>query len=129
MFFKTVITVAGLAILANCGAPERSELEPELVESPKDAVEASQSKAELINRGQGIAEAACASCHAIGLNDTSQHAEAPAFRTIGQKYSVWTLDEALAEGIMVGHPDMPVWELIPDDIEGLLTYMESIQVE
>ena len=82
---------------ANCGAPERSELEPELVEPPKYAVEASQTNAELINRGQGIAEAACASCHAIGLNDTSQHAEAPAFRTIGQKYSVWTLDEALAE--------------------------------
>ena len=109
-----------------CAEPEPAE--PKLVEQPVETSLSELPKTELINRGQGIAEAACASCHAIGADDISVHPDAPAFRTIGQKYSVWSLDEALAEGIVVGHPDMPVWELMPEDIEGLLTYMDSIQV-
>ena len=125
------------AALASCGAPDSSEpapnvpdsAEPELVAPPETRPESNLTRAELINRGQGIAQTACGSCHAVGKDDVSAHGEAPPFRTIGQNYSVWTLDEALAEGIMVGHPDMPVWELIPEDIEGLLTYMDSIQVD
>ena len=126
MIRRNVLWVLALT-LSSCGAPDHSE--PELVDPPEAIVETDQSRAELINRGRGIAETACATCHAIGADDVSQHPEAPALRSIGQKYDVWTLDEAFAEGIMVGHPDMPVWELIPEDIEGLLTYMESIQVD
>ena len=127
MTCKICISALLIAILTSCGAPDSEE--PALVDPPEETVEINETRAQLINRGQGIAEAACASCHAVGKDDVSQHADAPAFRTIGQKYSVWTLDEAFAEGIMVGHPDMPVWELIPEDIEGLLTYMDSIQVD
>ena len=35
--------------------------------------------------------------------------------------------EPLAEGIMVGHPDMPIFEFEPEHIDSLLTYIESIQ--
>ena len=142
MTHKISIIALLSAMIVGCGGPDRAEpdvaeteraesefAEPELVAPPETKPETNLTQAELINRGQGIAESACASCHAIGKDDVSLHAEAPAFRTIGQNYDVWTLDEAFAEGIMVGHPDMPVWELIPEDIEGLLTYMDSIQVE
>ena len=121
-YFGAIIGLSLIAVSA-CSS------EPQLLDPPEEKPEITKTQAELINRGQGIAEGACASCHAVGLDDVSQHADAPPFRTIGQKYSVWTLDEALAEGIVVGHPDMPVWELLPEDIDGLLTYMESIQVD
>lgn len=127
MFKNVSILAFSIVVLVSCGAPDSAE--PELPKSSKNITGNSPTRAELINRGQGIAEAACASCHAIGSDDVSQHVDAPAFRTIGKQYDVWTLDEAFAEGIMVGHPDMPVWELIPEDIEGLLTYMDSIQIE
>ena len=124
---KNAAFAISLALLTSCGSPEQAA--PELVPVPETVSETNLSRAELLNRGQGIAEAACATCHAIGEDDVSQHPDAPAFRIIGQSYDVWTLDEAFAEGIMVGHPDMPVWELVPDDIDGLLTYMDSVQME
>jgi mono/diheme cytochrome c family protein len=77
--------------------------------------------------GERIAEFYCSSCHAIGRRDSSAHPEAPAFRSLSQLYPVRALEEALAEGIAVGHPDMPPFQLEPDDIDALLSYLESIQ--
>lgn len=37
------------------------------------------------------------------------------------------LEEALAEGIYVGHPDMPVFRFEPDEVEALIDYIQSIQ--
>jgi hypothetical protein len=49
------------------------------------------------------------------------------FRKISLRYPVRNLEEALGEGIFVGHPDMPPFQLEPDDIDELLDYIESIQ--
>lgn len=78
-------------------------------------------------RGHEIAAANCASCHAIGRNDDSVAPEAPAFRTLSQNYRVDTLEEALAEGISVGHPAMPQFQFDPDDVHALVLYLQSIQ--
>ena len=65
-------------------------------------------------------------CHAIGPSDKSKLPIAPPFRTIADRYSVWTLQESLAEGIVVGHAAMPEFVLNPDEISNLLSYMESL---
>jgi mono/diheme cytochrome c family protein len=78
-------------------------------------------------RGHEIAAANCASCHAIGLSGDSAAPEAPAFRTLSQHYRVDTLEEALAEGISVGHPAMPEFQFAPDDVHALVLYLQSIQ--
>ncbi len=44
------------------------------------------------------------SCHAIGRSGDSPNKDAPAFRTLGQRYPVDSLEEALGEGILSGHP-------------------------
>ncbi len=77
--------------------------------------------------GRLLAERHCASCHGIGLTDASVHAEAPPLRTLSRNYPVSALEEALAEGIMVGHPDMPEFRFMPDDVEDLIAYLDSIQ--
>ena len=69
----------------------------------------------------------CAKCHAIGRTDESRHPSAPDFRDISKKYPVEFLAESLAEGIMTGHPDMPVFHFEADDVEKLIIYLESIQ--
>ena len=63
--------------------------------------------------GRQIAERFCARCHAIGLEGKSPHESAPPFRQIAAKGNVESLEEALAEGIVVGHPDMPQFQLRP----------------
>ena len=77
--------------------------------------------------GQEIATRLCSGCHAIGRTDESPHPDSLPFRKISLRYPVRNLEEALGEGIFVGHPDMPPFQLEPDDIDELLDYIESIQ--
>jgi mono/diheme cytochrome c family protein len=78
-------------------------------------------------RGQAIAEANCGACHAIGRSGESPAPEAPAFRRLSENYRVATLEEALAEGISVGHPAMPQFQFAADDVDALIAYLQSIQ--
>jgi len=50
-----------------------------------------------------------------------------ALRTLHKRYPVETLAEALAEGIQTGHPTMPEFQLEPDQIHDLLTYLKSLE--
>lgn len=78
--------------------------------------------------GVQIAEAQCSSCHAIGLDGESPHPDAKPFRFFSENYPISDLAEALATGIYVGHPDMPVFRFEPDELEALIEHIESVQV-
>lgn len=80
-----------------------------------------------IKVGKLIAETRCAKCHSTGPEGDSPHPDAKPFRYLSENYPVRDLEEALAEGIVVGHPDMPVFVLSPYEIDSLITYLESIQ--
>lgn len=82
---------------------------------------------ELVEYGREIAEANCASCHAISTDDASQHPEAPPLRELSARYPLDALEEAFVEGVYVGHPDMPEFEASPDLVNALLAYLETIQ--
>lgn len=77
--------------------------------------------------GRRLAEVYCATCHAIGATGESRHPMAPHFRTLSRAYPVESLSEAFAEGILVGHPDMPEFQLEPAEIDALLAYIQSVQ--
>ncbi len=77
--------------------------------------------------GRRIAERNCARCHAVGRSGQSPLAAAPRFRELEQRYPVEMLEEALAEGILTGHKGMSEFKLEPAEIEGLITYLKSIQ--
>lgn len=81
--------------------------------------------AQNIAEGQAIAERLCSRCHAVALDQKSKHALAPPFPVIAQRYSVWGLQEALAEGIIVGHADMPKFVFSPSQIDDLLGFMDT----
>lgn len=78
-------------------------------------------------RGKAYARANCARCHAIDRRSESPLKIAPPFRTLHQRYAIDSLEEALAEGIYTGHPDMPVFELEPDQIHDLLSYLKTLE--
>ena len=79
-----------------------------------------------IRHGREIAERLCARCHAIGPEGESPHPAAPPFRMIAAKGHTENLEEALGEGIVVGHPDMPQFQFSPRDVGALIAYLKSL---
>jgi mono/diheme cytochrome c family protein len=75
-----------------------------------------------IAEGRAFVEKHCGRCHATGIGDPSPHAQAPPFRLVVERYP----SEHLAEGIVTGHRDMPVFELQPHEIEAFLAYLDSL---
>lgn len=103
---------------------------------------AEQAQAGTVDQGRDIARQYCARCHAIdpqdgksvddakdGTGSASPHVKAPPFRVIATKYPLESLEEAFAEGIVVGHRDMPEFELDPEQITALLSFMASVGKE
>ncbi len=78
-------------------------------------------------RGKAFAQANCARCHAIDRVSGSPLKVAPPLRSPHQRYPIETLEEALAEGISTGHSDMPAFELSPDQIHDLLSYLKTLE--
>ncbi|HVL74118.1 MAG TPA: c-type cytochrome [Beijerinckiaceae bacterium] len=77
--------------------------------------------------GLRIAEQNCAACHALGPTGASPIAEAPPFRDLHRRYAVEDLAEALAEGIVTGHPAMPEFQLDPLEIDHFMAYLKSLE--
>ncbi len=82
---------------------------------------------DLTDKGEMLVEKNCSRCHAIGREGASPHPEAPPFRTLSSRYPIDDLAESLAEGIVSGHPDMPIFVFGPTDVEAIITYLKSIQ--
>jgi len=78
-------------------------------------------------RGQTFARANCAHCHSIDKVSPSPLAIAPPFRTLHQRYPVEMLEEALAEGIVTGHANMPEFRLEPDQIGNLIAFLKTLE--
>lgn len=83
-------------------------------------------QAKLAEIGLAIVKEKCARCHATGMDDKSPHEKAPPFRDVVTRYPSENLAEALAEGIVSGHPDMPVFVFEPVEIEGFIAYLDSL---
>jgi mono/diheme cytochrome c family protein len=77
--------------------------------------------------GEALLTKNCGPCHAVGRTGDSPRKEAPAFRTLGQRYPVESLEEALGEGIITGHPDMPEFSFDADQVGAIIAYLKSVQ--
>ena len=80
-----------------------------------------------IGRGQALVQRNCAMCHAIGPTGASKYKGAPPFRTLSQRYPLEMLEEALAEGMLTGHPAMPEFKFQPRQIDDIIAYLRSVQ--
>ena len=78
-------------------------------------------------RGLVFVQTNCAMCHAVGRFGSSPLAVAPPFRTLHENYPVEDLAEALAEGIVVGHPSMPQFQLDPGQIDDVISYLKGLE--
>lgn len=71
----------------------------------------------------------CARCHAIDRDSASALAAAPPFRDIVTKYDPAFLEEALAEGIVTGHNDMPEFTFEPGQVTAIVAYLQTLRAE
>ena len=78
--------------------------------------------------GQALVEKSCSPCHAVGETGSSPVADASPFRTFSSKWPLQNLEEALAEGILVGHEGikMPEFVFEPEDITDIIAYLGSL---
>lgn len=87
---------------------------------------AAASDAKLSEKGHAILAEKCARCHAIERTGDSPLPQAPRFRELHKKYPVANIAEALAEGIVTGHPDMPSTPFVQDEIDAIIAYLEQL---
>jgi cytochrome c len=77
--------------------------------------------------GRTFARVNCSKCHSIDHFTPSSLAIAPPFRTLHEKYPVESLEEALAEGIVTGHPSMPEFRLDPGQIADFIVFLKTLK--
>jgi cytochrome c len=84
---------------------------------------------DVLKLGERVARANCGRCHAVGRTGESPNPKSPPFRYLSRKYPLYNLEEALGEGIVVGHEglEMPQFHFNGDQVEALLAYLASIQ--
>ena len=78
-------------------------------------------------RGFTFATANCARCHSIDKASPSPLKQAPPFRDLHNRYPVESLEEALGEGIVTGHPNMPEFRLDGAQIGDLISYLNWLE--
>jgi mono/diheme cytochrome c family protein len=83
--------------------------------------------AAVLKRGEGLLAKECSRCHATARTGESRHPQAPLFRSLAKRYPIESLEEALGEGIISGHPDMPEFKFEGDDVGAIIAYLKSIQ--
>ncbi len=83
--------------------------------------------ADQLAEGERILRDNCSRCHAIGKDDASPHDKAPPFRNVMKIYGADSLQEALAEGLVTGHPDMPEFVFPPEQVGAIVAYLHSLE--
>lgn len=115
-----------LPVLAAIGVigMTRQDPAPEASEAPPPAAAITIPSAE---RGHALVQRDCGGCHAVEATGDSDLAAAPPFRTLHDRYPLEALEEALAEGILSGHPAMPEYEYAPEEIADILAWMKTLE--
>jgi cytochrome c len=78
-------------------------------------------------RGLVFVRTHCAQCHSIDKVSESPLKIAPPFRTLHQRYPIESLEEALGEGIVTGHPTMPEFQLDPGQVGDVIAFLKGLQ--
>lgn len=110
---KTMVALAAMAATVALAGAARGGAAPE--------------PAPDLAHGQALVQEKCAACHAVGMTGDSPLPDAPRFRDLHERFDVADLQEALAEGIVVGHGPMPAWALSATDVRDLIGYLKSLE--
>jgi mono/diheme cytochrome c family protein len=80
-----------------------------------------------VRDGRVLAQQQCSRCHAVGAMGASPRTDAPPLRDVLDTYLPDRIRMSFEEGLLIGHPDMPVFRFEPQDVDALLAYLQSIK--
>lgn len=80
-----------------------------------------------LSAGRQLAVARCGGCHAVDRVGDSPNPRSPPFRDLGARFPFDGLREALVQGMIVGHPQMPVIHLTQVESGDLTAYLRTLQ--
>jgi mono/diheme cytochrome c family protein len=80
-----------------------------------------------LSAGRQLATVRCGRCHAVNRTGDSPNPRSPRFRDLGPRFPFDGLREALMQGMIVGHPEMPIQHLTPMESGDLVAYLQSLQ--
>jgi cytochrome c len=80
-----------------------------------------------LSAGRQLAISRCGRCHAVDRTGDSPNPRSPRFRDLGARFPFDGLKEALMQGMIVGHPEMPIQHLTAVESGDLVTYLRSLQ--
>ena len=80
-----------------------------------------------LTAGRELAMARCSRCHAVDRTGDSPNPRSPRFRDLGARFPFGGLREALMQGMIVGHPEMPIMHLNEMQSGDLIAYMRALQ--
>ena len=83
----------------------------------------------LAENGRSLVVRMCAQCHAIDAAEDSQVPSAPAFRRLEPRVDLEELQKRLQDGILAGHPEMPVFILKANEAHAVVAYLKSIRAD
>lgn len=78
------------------------------------------------NGGRQLVDQKCSGCHATGPDGVSTNPDAPTFRSLYRRYPVNALRESFLKGLQVGHRNMPLFKLTPQEINAIVGYLEDL---
>jgi cytochrome c553 len=81
-----------------------------------------------VEQGRRLAMIYCARCHSIDKVSPSPLKIAPPFRTLHERYPIETLQEALGEGIVTGHPTMPQYSFDADQVGDFIAFLKTLEL-
>lgn len=106
---RTVHAIAGATLAANLLLPS------------------SAAAASSVEQGRRLALLYCAKCHSTDKVSPSPLKIAPPFRTLHERYPIEMLQEALAEGIVTGHPAMPEFRFDADQVGDFMAFLKTLE--
>jgi mono/diheme cytochrome c family protein len=80
-----------------------------------------------MERGRILIKASCSGCHAVGRADVTPMPDAPPLREVHQRYPAEHLAEALAEGLVTGHPGKPAFRFDAREVDDIIEYLKSVE--
>lgn len=80
-----------------------------------------------LTAGRELAESRCSRCHAVERTGDSPNPRSPRFRDLGANFPFAGLGEALMQGMIVGHPEMPIVHLTQAQSGDLIAYLRALQ--
>jgi len=78
-------------------------------------------------QGKRLARTYCGRCHAIDNVSPSPFKPAPPFRDLHKRYPIESLQEALAEGIVTGHPAMPEFRFNAHQVGDFIAFLKTLE--